>query len=134
MLIRHLVQLGSLLAFPTVAVALVAAAACSSTGTMDSAGKDETPGTEGGGTLLASILREEEPTGLNSFRQLLGRDDIAPIYDPSFVRVSQSGLQPDEMVIGVSINGDSRAYPIRYLRWREMVNDEIGGVPVLVTW
>ena len=97
--------------------------------------EEDPPGVAAGGdTLLASTLREEDPTGLNSFRQLLDRDDIAPIYDPSFVPANLSGLQPDEMVIGVSIDGDSRAYPIRYLRWREMVNDEVGGIPILVTW
>ena len=40
----------------------------------------------------------------------------------------------NDLVIGVSIAGDSRAYPIRVLRFREMVNDELGGVPILVTW
>lgn len=133
MSVRHLARLGSLLAFTAVAVALAAAASCSPTGNMASSEEDP-PGAAGGDTLLTSTLREEDPTGLNSFRQLLDRDDIAPIYDPSFVPVSQSGLQPDEMVIGVSIDGDSRAYPIRYLRWREMVNDEVGGIPILVTW
>ena len=133
MLIRHVVRLLSLPAFSAAAVALAAAVACSPTGSTASSEEDP-PAAEGGDTLLASILLEEDPTGLNSFRQLLDRDDIAPIYDPSFVPVSQSGLQPEELVIGVSIGGDSRAYPIRYLRWREMVNDEVGGVPILVTW
>lgn len=134
MSIRHAARLRALLAFAAVAVALAAAAACGPTGNMVSSGQENTPEAEGDDTLLASILREEDPTGLNSFRQLLDRDDIDPIYDPSFVPVSHSGLQPDEMVIGVSIDGDSRAYPIRYLRWREMVNDEVGGTPILVTW
>ena len=44
------------------------------------------------------------------------------------------GMEPNDLVMGVSINGDSRAYPVRYLRWREMVNDEVGGIPILVTW
>ena len=134
MSIRHAVQLRTLLALAAVAVALAAAAACGSTGNMASSGSENAPEAGEDDTLLASILREEEPTGLSSFRQLLDRDDIDPVYDPSFVSVSQSGLQPDELVIGVSIDGDSRAYPIRYLRWREMVNDEVGGVPILVTW
>jgi hypothetical protein len=43
-------------------------------------------------------------------------------------------MEPNDLVMGVSINGDSRAYPVRYLRWREMVNDEVGGIPILVTW
>ena len=134
MSVRHAVRPRALLAFAAAAVALAAAAACGPTGNMAPSGEETAPEAEADDTLLSSILREQDPTGLNSFRQLLDRDDIDPIYDPSFVSVSQSGLQPDELVIGVSIDGDSRAYPIRYLRWREMVNDEVGGIPILVTW
>ncbi len=38
------------------------------------------------------------------------------------------------MVIGVEINGDARAYPIRLLSLHEIVNDVIGEKPVAVTW
>jgi hypothetical protein len=38
------------------------------------------------------------------------------------------------MVMGLEINGDARAYPTGMLRAREMVNDEVGGTPVLVSW
>ena len=37
-------------------------------------------------------------------------------------------------MIGVSINGDARAYPIRIIAWHEMVNDTIGGVPVSLAY
>ena len=36
--------------------------------------------------------------------------------------------------MGVEINGESKAYPVGPLNYREMVNDVVGGVPVLVTW
>ena len=36
----------------------------------------------------------------------------------------------DELVFGVSINGDSRAYPLRLLNWHEMFNDVIGHAPM----
>ncbi len=45
-----------------------------------------------------------------------------------------AALDSDDLVIGVSMGGESRAYPIRPLRFREMVNDELGGTPILVTW
>jgi hypothetical protein len=38
-------------------------------------------------------------------------------------------LLPQEPVFGVSLNGDSRAYPLRILDWHEMANDIVGGVP-----
>jgi len=68
------------------------------------------------------------------FVQLLLPDDIPPIYDPQFVRAADAHLPDDELVIGSSINGDARAYPAGILYAREMVNDVVGGVPVLVTW
>jgi len=36
---------------------------------------------------------------------------------------------PDELVFGVSIDGDNRAYPLRLLNWHEMFNDVIGQMP-----
>jgi hypothetical protein len=89
---------------------------------------------EGAETLIERIIRDGDPRELDSFRQLLRRDSIEPIYEPQFVAQDEADLEPSELVMGVSINGDSRAYPIRYLRWREMVNDEVGGLPILVTW
>ncbi len=62
------------------------------------------------------------------------RDAIEPIYTPKFVTPDESTLQPDEIVMGLEINGDARAYPTGLLRAREMVNDDVGGTPVLVSW
>lgn len=36
----------------------------------------------------------------------------------------------DELVFGVSINGDNRAYPLRLLNWHEMFNDVLGHIPM----
>ena len=67
-------------------------------------------------------------------RERLPRDAIEPIYTPKFVSPEESVLRPTEMVMGLEINGDARAYPTGMLRAREMVNDEVGGTPVLVSW
>ncbi len=71
---------------------------------------------------------------VTQFRQLLPRDAIAPVYDALFMPAESATLHPDELVIGVEINGESKAYPVDPLNFREMVNDTVGGVPVLVTW
>lgn len=68
------------------------------------------------------------------FRQLLRRDAILPIYDPTFVKASQTTWSGDTLVLGIELEGDARAYPIRFLNRREMVIDSIAGIPVLVTW
>ena len=43
-------------------------------------------------------------------------------------------LVPDDRVIGVVISGDARAYPLRLMRWHEVVNDVVGGEPIAVTY
>ena len=68
------------------------------------------------------------------FRQLLGRDAIAPIYDPTFTTAEASSWPDDTLVVGVEINGDARAYPVGPLNRREMVIDTVGDIPVLVSW
>ena len=63
------------------------------------------------------------------------KDGIPSIDDPSFIPVVQAKQYADtEPVIGLSINGDARAYPLQILMWHEIVNDSIGGVPVTVTY
>ena len=66
--------------------------------------------------------------------QLIPLDGIRPVYDPRFVEAIDAPLHDDELVIGVSLEGESKAYPITVLRFREMVNDELGKLPILVTW
>jgi hypothetical protein len=66
--------------------------------------------------------------------QLIPLDGIAPVYDPEFALASEAPLLDDELIIGIELNGEAKAYPITVLRFREMVNDELGGLPILVTW
>ena len=88
---------------------------------------------------VPTIVRQLNPSGPKvvapeAFAQLLGRDGIRPVYSPLVVAPEMAALGSDDLVIGVSIGGESRAYPIRPLRFLEMVNDELGGTPILVTW
>lgn len=69
-----------------------------------------------------------------TWNQLLARDAILPIYEPEFVSAQAAPYTNDELVIGVELNGEARAYAIGPLNSREMVNDTVGGVPILVTW
>ncbi|MCH7736110.1 MAG: DUF3179 domain-containing protein [Chloroflexi bacterium] len=66
---------------------------------------------------------------------ILGRDGIPAILEPEFgSRGAGDQMRPEERVIGVSINGDSRAYPLNMLSRHEIVNDTVGGKPIAVTW
>ena len=63
----------------------------------------------------------------------LGPFDIPPLDQPEYVAATEMGatyLDQDEQVIGIRINGDARAFPLRILDLHEIVNDTIGGVTV----
>ena len=63
------------------------------------------------------------------------KDGIPSIDSPKFAKAADERSIPDqEPVIGLEINGEARAYPIRVLMWHEIVNDTVGGVPVAVTY
>jgi len=63
------------------------------------------------------------------------KDGIPSIDAPRFVPVAEMrALSATEPVIGLEIDGDARAYPLRILTWHEIVNDAVGGVPVAVTY
>ena len=61
-----------------------------------------------------------------------------PVTDVKFVAADQADetLESDDLVLGVEINGVSRAYPIRMLFGpeREIINDELGGQAIAATW
>ncbi len=62
------------------------------------------------------------------------RDGIPALTHPRVVPAAESPWKDDETVIGVSLNGESRAYPIAILDWHELVNDTVGGQPILVSY
>ena len=67
---------------------------------------------------------------------LLRKDAIPAILEPEFLTVAEADeqMQDDELVIGVSIDGDSRAYSVNMLSRHEIANDVVGGKSVAVTW
>ncbi|MCP4316824.1 MAG: DUF3179 domain-containing protein [Hyphomicrobiales bacterium] len=63
------------------------------------------------------------------------KDGIPSIDNPDFIPVSEmTDLDDMEPVIGLEIDGDARAYPLRVLMWHEIANDTVGGMPVTVTY
>ncbi len=67
---------------------------------------------------------------------VLSRDAIPAIDNPRFVSAANasSDYLDSELVIGVEINGDARAYSVPMLSRHEIVNDVVGDVPIAVTW
>jgi hypothetical protein len=64
------------------------------------------------------------------------KDGIPAIDEPRYVSVNEADewLAPQEPVILLERGGAARAYPLQILTWHEIVNDELGGVPVMVTF
>ncbi|NOC44083.1 DUF3179 domain-containing protein [Ruegeria sp. HKCCD7559] len=63
------------------------------------------------------------------------KDGIPSLDDPTLISASNAGyLKGDDLVFGVAINGDERAYPLRIMGWHEMFNEVIGGVPVALAY
>lgn len=62
-------------------------------------------------------------------------DDIPSLDFADMVKPGEADyLLESDLVFGVEINGDARAYPLRIMGWHEMVNDVIGGVPVALAY
>ncbi|MGJ8622162.1 MAG: DUF3179 domain-containing protein [Yoonia sp.] len=81
-----------------------------------------------------------EKTTVESWVEILSggppKDGIPALDDPDFMPVGdKAGLEGREPVITLEIAGQiPRAYPIRYLTWHEIVNDQVGDIPVAVTF
>jgi hypothetical protein len=64
------------------------------------------------------------------------KDGIPAIDDPRFVTVADADqwLAALEPVIVVRVADEARAYPIQILMWHEIVNDELAGMPLMVSF
>ncbi|MCH8107697.1 MAG: DUF3179 domain-containing protein [Chloroflexi bacterium] len=64
------------------------------------------------------------------------RDGIPSIDHPKFIspETANEWLSDQEPVISFQLNGDVKAYPLKILTQHEIVNDEVGGVPIVVTF
>jgi len=59
------------------------------------------------------------------------QDGIPPLRDPKMITPKQATyLNDSDVVFGIEVNGDARAYPKRILAWHEMFTDVVGGTSV----
>ncbi|HPC82367.1 MAG TPA: DUF3179 domain-containing (seleno)protein [Thermoanaerobaculaceae bacterium] len=75
----------------------------------------------------------------------LPKDGLPALHDPRVWTLAEFDaaaaarrrgklLVGEDRVIGVVLGGKARAYPLRVLVWHEVVNDSLGGVPILVSY
>jgi hypothetical protein len=64
-----------------------------------------------------------------------GKDGIHSVDRPAFASLPEATwLDADTEVLGLTVGGESRAYPVRMLEYHQIVNDVVGGEPVAVTY
>lgn len=60
---------------------------------------------------------------------------FVPLNDPEFVALDEATfIQPFDLVLGVSFNGESKAYPTSMMWFHHVANDSVGGQPVAITY
>jgi hypothetical protein len=57
-----------------------------------------------------------------------------PMGAPALATAADVKLDKDEKVIAIAVNGAARAYPIRSISYHHIVNDVVGGVPIVATY
>ena len=58
-----------------------------------------------------------------------------PLPQPQFVAGAKATfVEPNDLVLAVSVDGDAAAYPIRQMAYHHLVNDRIGRMPAVVTY
>ncbi len=64
------------------------------------------------------------------------KDGIPSIDDPEFVSVEEADewIEDNELVITIIHKGMKRVYPLQIMVWHEIVNETIGGDPLLITY
>jgi Protein of unknown function (DUF3179) len=63
------------------------------------------------------------------------QNGIPPLDHPKHVPAAEARYLKDKNVVfGLSMNGESRAYPKRILAWHEMARDRLGGVDLAIVY
>jgi hypothetical protein len=63
------------------------------------------------------------------------KDGIPALTNPQMVYAGETEyLRPSDRVVGIFINNEARAYPLRILQWHEVINDEAGNISFAVVY
>lgn len=88
------------------------------------------------GSKLLDRPRDAEGQFLRNYNEnpYAGYDGSGAIYFPQENTDPLGVLHPKEVVLGLLVGGEARAYPISVMRNHVLVNDVLGGVPIVVTY
>lgn len=101
----------------------------------------------GDGETIASYAFDMSNTSLapETITPVMQHRDMSPVLqDPAIYTVEELALSNSvarnkfivskDLVVGVTINGESRAYPLHVLNVHEIVNDTLGDTPITIYW
>jgi len=88
--------------------------------------------------ILKNVLRVAAVAGLGlcawASRIYVFEMKFRPLGNVNFVPAAQAIVRPNDMVLVVSVNGDDRAYPVLQVAYHHLVNDVVGGIPIVSTY
>ena len=103
-------------------------------------GRQKVPKSSPGETVVRKVSLQNNFNGAKVKREDLlqgcfGQDCIPSIDNPKFESVQQANwLRDQDTVFAIDYKGLTKAYPQRILNWHEIINDEISGDPIAVTF
>jgi len=64
------------------------------------------------------------------------KDGIPSIDNPKYVSLEEADewIEDNELVLAIIYKGVKRVYPLQIMVWHEIVNDNIAGDPILITY
>jgi hypothetical protein len=90
---------------------------------------------DGGSSPAPTIQSSGIMASQNSFGGFNRRSPFVPLDDPEFLTAEDASfLGDDNLVMGLYIEGQSRAYPIGMVYYHHVVNDTVDGRPMLITY
>lgn len=89
------------------------------------------------GMTIAAVVAFTPPASadhvdLSELFQILPWDTLHTITNPKFN--DHPYVSAGDDVIGVAIGNESRTYPIKLMNYHEVIDDVVGGVPIVVAW
>ena len=81
--------------------------------------------------------QEKTVTGGEAYHGVLqyrAKDAKLALVRPAFVSAEAANLPAGVSVVGVTVNGEHRAYPLYVMKNHQVVNDRLGGVPIAASW
>jgi amino acid transporter len=81
------------------------------------------------GSAIGVAMLATAATWINPFERM-----FHPLGEPRYLPASLAKIDANDMIIAVTVGGESRAYPIREMGYHHIVNDRLHGLPIVVTY